>query len=455
MDEGFSPVPVPEAGMSSEEVLMVSQLNRAVATVLESAFPLYWVRGEVSNFTAAASGHWYFTVKDERAAVRAVMFRGRAAQVGFQPRVGDRVEVRARVSLYEPRGDFQLQVQGMRRAGVGSLYEAFLRLKEKLAAEGLLDGERKRPIPRLPQAIGIITSLRAAALRDVLTCLARRAPQVPIFVYPAAVQGAEAPGQLLAALQQANAHAAAEVLLMVRGGGSIEDLWAFNDEALARAVAASPIPVVSGVGHESDFTIVDLVADVRAPTPTAAAEIACVARQELLAALQGQVRALCRAQERRLDRLLQRLDRAAMALVSPGQRVQRQAEQLQQLRARLLRAQAVRLDRARRQLETIGLDRVSPLRRLGQQQHQLETLRHRLQRGLESLQRERQVSLKALDQRLQALGPQQTLARGYAIVRNDEGRVLRDASQLQAGSTLRLDLAHGAAAVVVQATRSE
>ncbi|MCD0506085.1 exodeoxyribonuclease VII large subunit, partial [Bordetella petrii] len=259
----------------TRDIMTVAQLNQAVGQLLDRNIPALWVRGEISNFTQAASGHWYFTLKDSRAAVRAVMFRSRASAVGFVPRAGDQVEVRARVSLYEPRGDYQLQADGMRRAGLGNLYEAFLRLKAQLADEGLFDPAAKRAPVALPRAIGVITSLHAAALRDVLSALARRAPQVPVIVYPAPVQGGDAAGRLAAQLQLANARQEVDTLLLVRGGGSIEDLWSFNDETLARLVAASAIPVISGVGHETDFTIVDFVADVRAPTPTAAAELAC------------------------------------------------------------------------------------------------------------------------------------------------------------------------------------
>jgi len=241
----------------TREILSVAQLNQAVGQLLERSVPALWVRGEVSNFTQAASGHWYFTLKDSRAAVRTVMFRGRAQSVGFVPRPGDQVEVRARVSLYEPRGDYQLQADAMRRAGVGNLYETFLRLKEKLAGEGLFDAEVKRTPLRLPRAIGVITSLHAAALRDVLSALARRAPQVPVVIYPAPVQGADSAPRLTAQLQRANARAEVDTLLLVRGGGSRTDLVAFDSERLARAVATMPVPVLVGVGHEIDSSVVD------------------------------------------------------------------------------------------------------------------------------------------------------------------------------------------------------
>src|SRR5690625_2537944 len=246
-----------------DRIWTVSELNRSVARALQQQFSRIWVRGEISNFTRAASGHWYFSIKDGTAMVRAVMFRSRAQASGLDPRVGDQFEFRAGVSIYEARGDYQLIVESMRRAGRGDLHEAFLRLKDKLAAEGLFDPESKRPLVTMPKAIGVVTSLAAAALRDVLTTLARRAPHIPVIVYPAPVQGAEAATQLVQAMQTALARNEVDTLLLVRGGGSIEDLWSFNNEALARLVAASPIPVISGVGHETDFTICDFVADMR------------------------------------------------------------------------------------------------------------------------------------------------------------------------------------------------
>ncbi|HTN66510.1 MAG TPA: exodeoxyribonuclease VII large subunit, partial [Burkholderiaceae bacterium] len=261
-------------------VLSVSALNQAVARMLERNFPLTWVAGEISNFTRASSGHWYFTLKDNAAQVRAVMFKGRAQYAGFTPREGDRVEVRALITLYAARGEFQLSVEAIRRAGVGDLYEAFIRLKEKLAAEGLFDAERKRALPRLPRVIGIVTSPQAAALRDILTTLQRRAPHVAVILYPTPVQGVGAAEKIRAAIELAAHRAECDVLLVCRGGGGIEDLWSFNDESVARALVACPMPVVCGIGHETDFTIADFAADLRAPTPTAAAEMAAVPRAD-------------------------------------------------------------------------------------------------------------------------------------------------------------------------------
>ncbi|HYG43138.1 MAG TPA: exodeoxyribonuclease VII large subunit [Bordetella sp.] len=431
------------------DIMTVAQLNQAVGQLLERNIPSLWVRGEISNFTQAASGHWYFTLKDSRAAVRTVMFRSRATAVGFVPRAGDQVEVRARVSLYEPRGDYQLQADGMRRAGLGNLYEAFLRLKAQLAEEGLFDPAVKRVPAALPRAIGVITSLHAAALRDVLSALARRAPQVPVVVYPAPVQGADAAARLAMQVQVANARQEVDTLLLVRGGGSIEDLWSFNDETLARLVAASAIPVISGVGHETDFTIVDFVADVRAPTPTAAAELACVPRADLLGRVGHAARRLARGQQRRLDLAAQRLDRATAQLVSPARRLAHQAERLNTLRHRLASAWngphgrraarigllAQRLAHATPDLDRAGERLAALARRLGQAQvRQLAT------------QRARAESLAA---HLRALDPQHTLARGYAIVRDAQGRIVRQAAPLAPGQELDLTFAQGGAQVQV------
>jgi len=439
----------------TREILTVAQLNQAVGQLLECNIPMLWVRGEVSNFTQAASGHWYFTLKDSRASVRAVMFRSRAAQVGFVPRPGDQVEVRARVSLYEARGDYQLQADGMRRAGLGSLYEAFLRLKTRLAEEGLFDAGRKRQPARLPRAIGVVTSLQAAALRDVLSALARRAPQVPVIVYPAPVQGADAAPRLAAQVEAANRRSEVDTLLLVRGGGSIEDLWSFNDEALARQVAASRIPVISGVGHETDFTIVDFVADVRAPTPTAAAELACVPRAELWHALRQAAHTLVRAQQRALDQAAQRLDRASGLLVSPAQRLAHQRDRLTAL--------AHRLGNAWRAPEARRAGRVALLaQRLAHRAPDTARARERLQAQARQLSRaqsasldERRAHVAALAAQLRAFDPQHTLERGYAIVRDAGGGIVRDADRLVAGDRLQLRFAQGEAQAEVLPARGK
>ncbi|MEF9943891.1 MAG: exodeoxyribonuclease VII large subunit, partial [Burkholderiaceae bacterium] len=297
--------------------LTVSQLNRAVSGVLDRSFPSVWVRGEITNFTRAASGHWYFSLKDSAAQVRCVMFRGRNQLAGFNPREGDEIEARCNVGLYEPRGDFQLNVEFIRRSGLGQLYEEFLRLKNRLQAEGLFDAAGRRALPRLPMRIGIVTSPQAAALRDVLATLARRAPYAALVLYPVPVQGAGAGERIAAMLATASARAEVEVLLLVRGGGSIEDLWAFNEEVVARAIRAGRIPVVVGVGHESDVTIADFAADLRAPTPTAAAELVAPAVEDLLASLNALADRSRRVIRQRWQAATQRLDYAARALQTP------------------------------------------------------------------------------------------------------------------------------------------
>src|SRR5262245_59951081 len=281
-------------------ILSVTELLRSVRDTLERRFPLAWVRGELSNLSRAPSGHCYFTLKVGTAQVDCVMFRSRAATLDWEPREGMQVEVRALPTLYEPRGRFQLTVEGMRRAGLGPLYERFLRLKEKLGAEGLFDERLKRELPPFPRAIGVITSLAAAALRDVLTTLARRNPAIEVIVYPVPVQGDGAAERIATMLKRAARRAECDVLLLVRGGGSIEDLWPFNEEAVARAIRACPIPVVAGVGHETDFTIADFAADRRAPTPTAAAELASDSRARLLGRVAECGRCVSREVRRRL-----------------------------------------------------------------------------------------------------------------------------------------------------------
>src|SRR5512134_2162749 len=392
MELDFSPGQAP--------VLSVSQLLRSARDLLERRFPLQWISGEVSNLRPAASGHLYFTLKDENAQVDCVMFKARAAHLDWDLADGQRVEARALVTLYEPRGRFQLNVESMRRAGLGPLYERFLKLKAKLEADGVFDPLTKRPIPEHPKQIGILTSLQAAALRDVLTTLRRRNPSIPVIVYPVPVQGEGAAAKIAQMLANASARGECDVLLLVRGGGSIEDLWQFNEEAVARAIRASRIPVVVGVGHESDFTIADFAADRRAPTPTAAAELACPARLQLAALLAESARRLAREMRRRLAYAAQGLDACARRLVHPRERLRAHGELLAQLAARLSSASARRLDRFDAQL----------------------------------------ARLKAS---LASLGPAAVLERGYSLTRNAQGEVVRDAARVQPGERLTTTLAKG------------
>lgn len=433
-------------------VWTVAQLNRRVSQLLDEHMPVVWVSGEVSNFTQAASGHWYFSIKDDKAAVRAVMFRGRAQAVGFVPRAGERFEFRCSVTLYEARGDFQVQVEGMRRAGLGDLHEAFLRLKGQLQSEGLFEPERKRPIASLPRSIGIITSLAAAALRDVLTAMERRAPHVRIIIYPAPVQGAEAPPRLRQALETAIERAEVDTLLLVRGGGSLEDLWAFNDEGLARLIASSPIPIISGVGHETDFTIADFVADLRAPTPTAAAELACLGRDQLLEQVFARMGALSHGVQRHLDRASLRLDRAVAKLVSPHQRLAQQQQRLDHLTQRLQRVARSVPDTAALRLTTLRARLERSIPQLASRQQNLNMLFQRLEKGLDHALVLRRQRLAAAQQTLQALSPRLIINRGYAIVRDSEGKVVKNALDLKIGERLDVELSRGHVSVDVVRT---
>jgi exodeoxyribonuclease VII large subunit len=384
----------------SAQTVSVSELLRSVRDVLEHRFPLTWVAGEISNLTRAASGHYYFTLKDDAAQVDCVMFRGRAAALDWEPQDGLRVEARSLVTLYEPRGRFQLNVETLRRAGLGPLYERFLRLKEKLAREGLFDAAVKRAPPAHPRAIGVVTSLGAAALRDVLTTLARRNPTIPVIVYPVPVQGEGAAARIAAMLARAGERAECDVLLLVRGGGSLEDLWQFNEESVARAIRASPIPVLVGVGHETDFTIADFAADRRAPTPTAAAELASPPRAELLERVAGLALRASREARRRVEYAMQAVDGLARRLVHPAERIRASRRLLAQLGARLASAAARSLDAAR---------------------YRVEHLRS---------------ALGGLD-------PNAVLARGYSITRNAAGEVLRDAARVTEGERLVTTLNRG------------
>jgi exodeoxyribonuclease VII large subunit len=386
--------------MEVPPALTVAQLLRSVRDTLERRFPLAWVRGELSNFSRASSGHCYFTLKGDGAQVDCVMFRSRAAALEADLRDGDQIEARAAPTLYEPRGRLQLAVESLRRAGVGPLYERFVRLKEKLEREGLFDAAAKRSLPPYPRAVGVVTSLAAAALRDVLITLERRNPAVPVVVYPAPVQGAGAAARIAAALRRASERAEVDVLLLVRGGGSIEDLWPFNEEAVARALRACRIPVVAGVGHESDFTIADFAADRRAATPTAAAELASPSRRDLLGRLAECARALSRETRRRIGTASQTLDGYARRLVHPAARLRAHAEHLAKTNARLAFAFSHRVHRSQARLERL------------------------------------RASLDGLD-------PRAVLARGYSITRDAAGEVLRDASRVREGSRISTTLAHG------------
>jgi exodeoxyribonuclease VII large subunit len=430
-------------------VLSVAELARSVRDVLEHRFPLLWVGGEVSNLTLARSGHVYFSLKDRLAQVRCVMFRSRAQVLEFPPKDGMQVEARALVSFYEPRGDFQLVVEYLRPAGLGALYEAFVRLRDRLEREGLFADADKRALPAYPRAIGIVTSPQAAALRDVLTTLARRNPSIPVVVYPAQVQGASAPEELVHALSRAARRREVDVLLLVRGGGSIEDLWAFNDERLARALRACPIPVVCGVGHETDVTIADLAADRRAPTPTAAAELASPARDALLARLAALADRIGHCARRDLQARMQHVDHLAHRLVHPARRLESQRRVLEQLELRLARASALALDEGEWRVAHLLARSRARLPHVDALCGRVDELAARVQRAMRRRLDGQSARTDALARALAHLGPEAVLARGYAIVRTAEGALVREAGVLTPGELVDLRLAHGGAAARV------
>ncbi len=390
----------------TSEILSVGQLNEAISSLINSSFDTVWVRGEISNFKSYPSGHWYFKLKDEQSQINGVMFKGRNFSVDFQPRDGDQVEVAAQVGFYTARGDMQLTVQQMRKAGAGALFEAFMKLKAKLEKEGLFDPQRKQDIPIHPKAIGIVTSTQAAALKDVLSTLARRASHIPVVIYPSPVQGADAAPGMIQALKNAQMDAQVEVILLVRGGGSIEDLWAFNDEQLAYAIAECSIPIISGVGHETDFTIADFVADLRAPTPTAAAEIASPDRIELLRNMQAYADFMQRMMNQKLEREAQRIDQLSLrlqhAIPNPKEMRQRQ----NQLQERLTRVWQEKMRYWRQQ-----------------QEHYLF--------------------------QIEALNPQRTLERGYSLIL-DGTKAVRDPKELKTSKEFTIAMAHGQALVTLE-----
>ncbi|MCL2162540.1 MAG: exodeoxyribonuclease VII large subunit [Betaproteobacteria bacterium] len=443
-----------EAGAS--RVISVSDLNRLARTAIEAALPLLWVGGEVSNLTRAASGHIYFTLKDAQAQVRCTMWRNRAQLLPFRPENGMRVEARALATLYEARGDYQINVETLRPAGAGDLAEAFRRLREKLAAEGLFDPTRRRPLPAFPEGLGIVTSPAAAALHDVLVTLERRAPGLPVTIYPASVQGVDAPRQLCGALATAVRRAGMdgiELILLVRGGGSLEDLQAFNDEALARAIAACPLPVVSGIGHETDYTIADFVVDLRAPTPTGAAERVSAGYFSARDALVVADRHLRQSITRQLEALAQRADRCALRLIHPRDRLRRAREHTEYHERRLRQAVMVRLGECAHRLSTLALRLNARVPAPAVLRKQIDGIGERLDRAARALIGAQRQRLVALSDGLRQLNPDAVLTRGYSIVRNAEGHIVRAAVGLQPGDALAVQFAEGGVDVTVDRSR--
>ena len=427
-----------EPSMLASRIWAVGALCRAVADALESRFNPVAVRGEISGFSRAVSGHCYFSVKDATGQIRCAMFKRAASLLDFSPKDGELVELRGRLGVYEARGDLQLVVESMRRAGQGALFEQFLRLKAQLAGEGLFDPEHKRPLPVQPRAIGVVTSLGAAAWHDVVTALQRRVPHIPVVLAPAAVQGAGAAPALVQALQalyvrsvtsDPQAGPPVDVILIVRGGGAMEDLWAFNDEQLARTIARSPVPIISGVGHETDFTMADFVADVRAPTPTAAAEMAAQPLQLWRDALDLLRERLDSAVHRHLDRQAQRMDTLAARLGRPSSR---------------LAAHRLVLDRLAQQLQS---DRSHALR---EHRQQVERRAERLQQVVHRSVQQRREVLARGQLRLQLLDPRLVLERGYVWLTDEDGLAITSAQQLQPAQAVQATLADGHAQLVVQ-----
>jgi exodeoxyribonuclease VII large subunit len=443
----------------ARELYSVSRLTREVRQLLERGLGVVWVEGELSNFSQPSSGHWYFSLKDRDAQLRCAMFRTRNTGVGFVPRAGAQVIARGRISVYEARGEYQLVVEHLEEAGVGALKREFERLKAKLAAEGLFALGRKRALPRFPRRIGVITSPTGAALRDVLNILARRYPPAHVLIYPSPVQGAAAVPALVAALEAASARAECDVLILARGGGSLEDLWAFNDERLARAIHDCALPVISGVGHEIDFTIADLVADARAPTPSGAAELVVPDRLACLEAVGRSAQRLGAGMRRELRTCATRLEATErrLALAHPGVRLNQQAQRLDDLAQRLRAAMRTCMDQDRIRLAEAAthLERSSPLYRLRDYRARYEALQARLNAAVG--QRTAQLGHRlALAQRaLHTVSPLATLARGFAIVTREDGSVLTDAGLVAPGEHVHARLARGSLEARVTAKKEQ
>jgi exodeoxyribonuclease VII large subunit len=441
-----TPLP-PGDGPPAREVFTISRLNREARALLERGLGSVWLEGEISNLSRPSSGHWYFSLKDESAQVRCAMFRQRNLLVRFPVRDGTQVLARGRVSLYEARGEFQVVVEHLEEAGEGILRRRFEQLKQKLATEGLFDSRHKQPLPRLPRRIGVVTSPTGAAIRDILHILRRRFPAIPVLVYPVAVQGEAAPREIEAALRLAAARRDCDVLIVARGGGSLEDLWAFNDEAVARALFACPIPVVSGVGHEVDFTIADFVADERAPTPSGAAERVVPDRAEWLRTLEAGQRRLTLAVRRRIadQRTALLLREQRLARVHPGAVLRQHAQRLDDLEGRLRIAARAHLERGSRRFAGAQalLQRASPALRLQALALRLDAARRRLGNAVRGQVGERRQRFELAARALHAVSPLATLDRGYSIVMDAQGRVLQDAASLHPGERVTARLARG------------
>jgi exodeoxyribonuclease VII large subunit len=431
----------------ARDILTPTQLNTLARDLLESAFPLVWVEAELGNVTRPASGHLYFTLKDARAQVKCAMFKPKSSWLKFVPREGLRVLGRGRLTLYEARGDYQLVMDHLEEAGEGALRRAFDELKAKLAAEGLFDEERKRSLPAHPQRVAVITSPSGAAVRDVLSVLGRRFPLLEVDVLPVQVQGESAAAQITAMLKRAGASGRYDVILLTRGGGSLEDLWAFNDEQLARAIATSPVPVVSAVGHETDFSLSDFAADLRAPTPSVAAELLVPNRTDLSTRLSGLQRRLSALQLQSLRQSMQRADRAMLRLQALRPQARLQLLQRRQLEAhrRLESAWREQLERRRASLRHAAavLRATQPRHRLALLKERLASLGQRPQAAIARALQQDALKLRGLARSLEAVSPLATVARGYALVTREDGTLVRSVAQVEAGDAVKARLSDG------------
>jgi exodeoxyribonuclease VII large subunit len=394
--------PINTSKPSETKIFSVKEINRLVRELLEQSFPSFWITGEISNFISASSGHWYFSLKDEEAQVRCTMFKNKNMAAEWIPKNGEKIEAKCLIGLYEARGEYQLNIEQIRHAGAGLLSEAFNQLKEKLLKEGLFEVSRKKPIPQFPKSIGVITSPSGAAIEDILITLKRRSPHIPIIIYPSLVQGKEAPLAIVRAIETANARQECDVLILARGGGSIEDLWAFNEEIVARAIVASKIPTITGVGHETDSTIADFVSDLRAPTPTGAAELVTSHTFELIKTIQAFKNQLNKLMAGLIRELVQKIDYLEKRLISPRQQMQRQKEQIYQY-----------------------------IQRINQ--------------SMKNVMIQYRLHIDKLKLNLDHLSPHAVLSRGYSIITDVDGQIVNNVTQLKLDDKIHIQLNHGQA----------
>ena len=394
--------PINSSKPNEAKVFSVKEINRLVRELLEQSFPSFWISGEISNFISASSGHWYFSLKDDEAQVRCTMFKNKNMAADWVPKNGEKIEAKCFIGLYEARGEYQLNIELIRHAGIGLLSEAFNQLKEKLLKEGLFETSRKKLIPQFPKSIGVITSPTGAAIEDILITLKRRSPHIPIFIYPSLVQGKEAPLAIVKAIETANIRMECDVLILARGGGSIEDLWAFNEEIVARAIVASKIPTITGVGHETDTTIADFVSDLRAPTPTGAAELVTSHTVELIKTIQVYKNQLNKVMAGVIRELMQKIDYLEKRLISPRQQIQRQKEQIHQY-----------------------------IQRINQ--------------SMKNAMIQYRLNIDKLKLNLDHLSPHAVLSRGYSIITNFDCQIVNNANQLKLDDKIRIQLNHGQA----------